>query len=50
MNAPPLSPRIRNTFAAPIPTAKAWANRYDGRAGPVIDLTQAVPGSCSRTT
>jgi aspartate/methionine/tyrosine aminotransferase len=44
MNAPPLSPRIRNTFAAPIPTAKAWANRYDGRAGPTIDLTQAVPG------
>ena len=45
MNAPlPLSPRIRNTFAAPIPAAKAWAARYDGRAGPAIDLTQAVPG------
>jgi aspartate/methionine/tyrosine aminotransferase len=44
MNAPPLSLRIRNTFAAPIPTAKAWAGRYDGRAGPTIDLTQAVPG------
>ncbi len=44
MNAPPLSPRIRSTFAAPIPTAKAWANRYDGRAGATIDLTQAVPG------
>lgn len=40
----PLSPRIRNTFAAPIPAAKAWAARYDGRAGPAIDLTQAVPG------
>jgi aspartate/methionine/tyrosine aminotransferase len=44
MPAPPLSPRIRATFAAPIPTAKAWASRYDGRAGPIIDLTQAVPG------
>jgi aspartate/methionine/tyrosine aminotransferase len=45
MNAPlPLSARIRNTFAAPIPAAKAWAARYDGRAGPTIDLTQAVPG------
>lgn len=44
MNAPPLSPRIRDTFAAPIPTAKAWATRYDGRAGATIDLTQAVPG------
>ena len=44
MTLPPLSPRIRDTFAAPIPTAKAWATRYDGRAGPTIDLTQAVPG------
>ena len=45
MNAPlPLSARIRNTFAAPIPTAKAWAARYNGAAGPTIDLTQAVPG------
>jgi aspartate/methionine/tyrosine aminotransferase len=44
MTLPPLSPRIRATFAAPIPTAKAWANRYDGRSGPTIDLTQAVPG------
>lgn len=41
---PPLSARIEATFAAPIPQAKAWANRYDGRAGPIIDLTQAVPG------
>lgn len=44
MMPPSLSPRIRATFAAPIPAAKAWAARYDGRAGPVIDLTQAVPG------
>jgi aspartate/methionine/tyrosine aminotransferase len=44
MTALPLSPRIRQTFAAPIPAAKGWASRYDGRAGPVIDLTQAVPG------
>ena len=44
MTLPPLSARIRATFAAPIPTAKTWINRYDGRAGPVVDLTQAVPG------
>ena len=44
MTLPPLSARIRDTFAAPIPTAKAWATRYDGRMGPAIDLTQAVPG------
>ncbi|MDI3308564.1 MAG: aminotransferase [Acetobacteraceae bacterium] len=41
---PPLSPRIRATAAPPIPTARAWAARYHGRAGPAIDLTQAVPG------
>ncbi len=39
-----LSPRIRETGAPPIPSARAWAARYDGRAGRVLDLTQAVPG------
>jgi aspartate/methionine/tyrosine aminotransferase len=38
------SPRIRATAAPPIPAARGWAARYDGRAGPVLDLTQAVPG------
>ncbi|MBY0334422.1 MAG: aminotransferase [Acetobacteraceae bacterium] len=41
---PSLSPQIRTTGAPPIPAARAWAARYDGRAGPAIDLTQAVPG------
>jgi aspartate/methionine/tyrosine aminotransferase len=40
----PLSPRIRAASAPPIPTARAWAARYDGAAGPLLDLTQAVPG------
>lgn len=40
----PLSPRIRSTQAPPIPAVRGWAARYDGRAGPVLDLTQAVPG------
>jgi aspartate/methionine/tyrosine aminotransferase len=39
-----LSPRIRATAAPPIPAARAWAARYDGRAGRALDLTQAVPG------
>ena len=39
-----LSSRIRATSAPPIPAARAWAARYDGRAGPALDLTQAVPG------
>ncbi len=40
----PLSPRIRATQTPPIPSVRAWASRYDGSAGPVLDLTQAVPG------
>ncbi|MCC7047004.1 MAG: aminotransferase [Alphaproteobacteria bacterium] len=39
-----LSPRIRATESPPIPAARAWAARYDGRAGAPLDLTQAVPG------
>jgi len=41
---PRLSARIRATDIPPIPAARAWAARYDGRAGPALDLTQAVPG------
>lgn len=40
----PLSPRIGATSEPPIPSVRAWASRYDGRAGRVLDLTQAVPG------
>lgn len=32
------------TSEPPIPMARAWAARYDGRHGPLLDLTQAVPG------
>jgi aspartate/methionine/tyrosine aminotransferase len=39
-----ISPRVRATGAPPIPAARAWAGRYTGQAGPVLDLTQAVPG------
>ncbi|MCZ8150420.1 MAG: aminotransferase class I/II-fold pyridoxal phosphate-dependent enzyme, partial [Roseomonas sp.] len=39
-----ISSRIRATDAPPIPAARAWAARYDGRAGTALDLTQAVPG------
>lgn len=39
-----LSPRIRATQTPPIPSVRAWAARYDGAVGPVLDLTQAVPG------
>jgi aspartate/methionine/tyrosine aminotransferase len=39
-----LNPNLTLTAAPPIPEAKAWAARYDGSAGPLIDLSQAVPG------
>ncbi len=41
---PSLSPRIQATAAPAIPTVRGWASRYAGAAGPLIDLTQAVPG------
>jgi aspartate/methionine/tyrosine aminotransferase len=39
-----LSSRIRATGAPPIPAVRGWAARYQGGAGPVLDMTQAVPG------
>lgn len=42
--SPPLAATARATAEPPIPAARAWAARYDGAAGPEIDLTQAVPG------
>ena len=38
------NPLLLQTAAPPIPEAKAWAASYDGSAGPLIDLSQAVPG------
>ncbi|MFN3447323.1 MAG: aminotransferase [Roseococcus sp.] len=38
------APTILATPDPPIPAARAWAARYDGRHGPALDLTQAVPG------
>ncbi|MEZ5843213.1 MAG: aminotransferase [Hyphomicrobiaceae bacterium] len=39
------SPLIDAVAAPPIPEARAWTQRYDGRYGPLIDLSQAVPGT-----
>ena len=44
MSALRLSGRVHATAAPPIPAARAWAARYGGAAGPMLDLTQAVPG------
>jgi aspartate/methionine/tyrosine aminotransferase len=45
---PPAAPRLAATSLAvpmpPIPACRAWAARYAGGMGPVLDMTQAVPG------
>ena len=40
-----LNPDLLDTGTPPIPQAHAWARAYDGSRGPLIDLSQAVPGS-----
>lgn len=39
-----LNPLVETLAPPPIPSVFAWAEDYDGRAGPMIDLSQAVPG------
>ena len=39
-----LNPLVEAVDAPPIPAAQAWKARYDGRLGPMIDLSQAAPG------
>lgn len=39
-----LNPAITQMEPPPIPLIQQAAKRYDGRAGPIIDLSQAVPG------
>jgi aspartate/methionine/tyrosine aminotransferase len=41
---PRFAPTILATAEPPIPAARHWAARYRGQRGPVLDLTQAVPG------
>lgn len=40
-----LNPNLLDTGTPPIPEAQGWARAYDGRNGPLIDLSQAVPGA-----
>jgi aspartate/methionine/tyrosine aminotransferase len=39
-----MNPLLVDTGTPPIPEAQAWARRYDGTRGPLLDLSQAVPG------
>ncbi|MBD7991292.1 aminotransferase [Ochrobactrum quorumnocens] len=41
---PSINPLIGKLSAPPIPAVQAWARNYDGAHGPLIDLSQAVPG------
>ncbi len=39
-----LNPTIERLATPAIPAVQAWARAYDGRQGPLLDLSQAVPG------
>ncbi|MGW6777620.1 aminotransferase [Brucella pseudogrignonensis] len=41
---PIINPLIDKLSAPPIPAVQAWARQYDGAHGPLVDLSQAVPG------
>jgi aspartate/methionine/tyrosine aminotransferase len=41
---PRFNPLVERLAAPPIPSVFAWGDAYDGRSGPMIDLSQAVPG------
>jgi aspartate/methionine/tyrosine aminotransferase len=40
----PFNPAVRHLAAPPIPEVQGWARAYDGRRGPLLDFSQAVPG------
>jgi hypothetical protein len=44
MPAPAFNPLISRLSPPPVPAVFAWARAYDGARGPLIDLSQAVPG------
>lgn len=39
-----INPLVASLSAPPIPEVQAWKKEYDGSLGPLIDLSQAVPG------
>lgn len=41
---PHFNPLIAKLSPPPVPSVLAWAKDYDGARGPLIDLSQAVPG------
>jgi aspartate/methionine/tyrosine aminotransferase len=45
MPTPAINPLVADTGSPPIPEAQVWTQRYDASLGPLINLSQAVPGS-----
>ncbi|MCJ8520097.1 aspartate/methionine/tyrosine aminotransferase [Pseudorhizobium tarimense] len=41
---PPFNPLVQKLAPPPVPSVFAWGRSYDGSRGPLIDLSQAVPG------
>lgn len=41
---PRFNPRVARLAPPPVPSVHAWGRAYDGACGPLIDLSQAVPG------
>lgn len=39
-----INPLVEILSSPPIPEVQAWKHDYDGRLGPLLDLSQAVPG------
>lgn len=44
MTQPQINPAIEALSPPPVPAAQGWASAYSGRHGPLLDLSQAVPG------
>src|SRR5215208_5370016 len=41
---PAINPLVADTGTPPIPEAQGWVERYGGAHGPLINMSQAVPG------
>ena len=41
---PAINPLVADTGTPPIPEAQGWVQRYGGAHGPLINMSQAVPG------
>ncbi|MGN7295012.1 aminotransferase [Rhizobium sp. SAFR-030] len=44
LSSPAFNPLVARISPPPVPSVQAWARAYDGAKGPLIDLSQAVPG------